>query len=132
MGAKYIRSPYTGLTVDSSLIGCVVYERAQGQVDVATSAAVEPLGVVVNIEPDDRLVIAGVGSYASVILSEDFEYSDTKTFSATTGGAAAVFAPTSSVTYSVGQVVLPYEGKGDSGSMQECFIFPLRHEAVLE
>lgn len=130
MGAKLIRSPYTGLTVDDSLIGAIVYERAQGQVDIATSAAVEPLGVVVNIQPDDKLVIAGVGSFAHVLLSEDFEYSDTKTFSATTGGAAAVFAPTSSVTYSVGQVVLPYETKGTLGSMQECFIMPTRHEAV--
>lgn len=130
MGAKYIRSPYTGLTVSDALIGAIVYERAQGQVDVATSAAVEPLGVIINIEPDDRLVIAGVGSYAHVTLSEDFEYSDTKTFAATTDGEAAVFAPTSSVTYSVGQIVLPYEGKGASGSVQECFIMPTRHEAV--
>lgn len=130
MGAKYLRSAYTGVTVSDALIGCVVYERAQGQVDVATDGTVEPLGVVVNIEPDNTLVIAGVGSYASVLLSEDFEYSDCKTFQATTGGQAAVFAPasgtvtTATVAWSVGQVILPYEGKGASGSMQECFIFP--------
>lgn len=131
-GPKLIRAPYTGVTVSDALIGCVVYERAQGQVDVATSASVEPLGVVVNIQPDGRLVIAGAGSYAAVKLSENFEYSDSKIFSATTGGAAAVFAPTTSVTYSVGQVVLPYETMGSLGSMQECFIFPQRHEAVAE
>lgn len=131
-GPKLIRSPYTGLTVSDALIGCVVYERAQGQVDVATDASVEPLGVVVNIQPDNRLVIAGAGSFAQVVLSEDFEYSDSKIFSATTGGAAAVFAPTTSVTYSVGQIVLPYESKGDLGSVQECFIMPQRHEAVAE
>lgn len=128
-GSKLIRSAYTGVTVSEALIGCVVYERAQGQVDIATSAAVEPLGVVTNIQPDGRLVIAGAGTFASVLLSEDFEYSDTMEFSATTGGAAAVYAPTTSATYSVGRIVLPYETKGSLGSMQECFIFPQYHAA---
>lgn len=126
---RLIRDAYTGVTVDDSLIGAVVYERAQGQVDVATSAAVKPLGVVVNIQPDGKLVIAGAGSFASVMLSEDFEYSDWTEFSATTGGAAAVYAPTTSATYSVGHVVLPYPTKGASGSMQECFICPQYHAA---
>lgn len=130
MGAKYIRSAYTGVTVSDALLGCIVYERAQGQVDIATDGTVEPLGVVVNIEPDDRLVIAGVGSTAYVVLSEDFEYSDCKTFVATTDGKAAVFIPaagtvtTATVTWSVGQVILPYEGKGAAGSQQECYICP--------
>lgn len=130
-GPKLIRDAYTGVTVSEALIGCVVYERAQGQVDVATSSSVEPLGVVVNIQPDKKLVIAGAGSYASVLLSEDFEYSDCKTFTATTGGAAAVFSPASGTVttlteaWTVGQVVLPYGTKGASGSMQECFIFPM-------
>lgn len=130
-GPKLIRTPASGVTVSDALIGCIVYESDQGEVSIATSSSVEPLGVVVNIQPDGQLVIAGAGSYASVLLSEDFEYSDCKTFSATTGGKAAVFAPASGTVttlteaWTVGQVVLPYGTKGDSGSMQECFIYPM-------
>lgn len=130
-GPKLIRDAYTGVSVSEALIGCVVYERAQGQVDVATSSSVEPLGVVVNIQPDNKLVIAGAGSYASVLLSEDFEYSDSKVFTATTGGKAAVFSASTGAVASlgsawvVGHVVLPYGTVGASGSMQECFICPM-------
>lgn len=128
--AQLIRSFASGVTISDALIGSIVYESDQGEVSIATSSSVEPLGVVVNIQPDGKAVIAGAGERGVVKLSEDFEYSDSKIFTATTAGAAAVFSPaagtvtTATVAWSVGYVVLPYETKGASGSMQECFVLP--------
>lgn len=134
--AKLIRNFASGITVSPALIGCIVYESDQGEVSLATSAAVEPLGVIANITQDGRAIIAGAGEYAHVLLSEDFEYSDSKLFTATTGGKAAVFsAATGAVAslgaaWTVGSVVLPTADKGALGSMQECFVNPMPHATI--
>lgn len=113
---------------DGSLIGLVCYQTAEGTVDVATSAAVQPLGVIVDLQ-DGCAIVAVDGEDAQVILSEDIEYTDCHTVAATTGGKVAIAAPdTGTITtaeftgWSIGRVYIPYPVAGLAGSRQPIHI----------
>lgn len=123
------RTLASGLSDTDDIIGCIVYETAQGTVDLADDGTVEPLGIIANLQ-DGKALIAGPGEEAFCRLSEDFEYSDSKIFGATTDGEAAVFTPaagtvtTATMTWTAGYIKLPGAVKGASGSMQPCIVMP--------
>lgn len=129
---RYLDSNSTA--TNDQLMFHVVYETAQGKVDVCDNTAYEPLGVVVGINDDGSLLIAGPGERTRVVLSEDFEYSDSKIFcvDSTNKGAAKVTTPlpastvtTLTASWAVGYITIPGTKKGYAGLTAECVICPM-------